>query len=386
MLNNFIYAETKDLFLEKLNAGEVLNEAIVFIEDTKEIWNHGQYFGGNNSVFIGNDTVEHWNNIQKVIDEGIVGGPCRFDVNTDVNGTPFGTYEGIYLCVTPYSGGSEGDYNVTMLGHMVDDEDKSDSIFQFNIWGKGTQCNLAANKLLNGTSIIIGNTRYTSRVAIESAQTILLNAQNSAATGCDINVYSHDNVNFWANKRATSTAADVTLGCGFNFNVGKYAYLFVGADKNSNSTYSLIPRTKHSSSVHNWDLGNSIYPFKYGYISSLYATSVYQTSDERLKNFESKIKIDFNKLASLKKHYFTWKDETNKDRQIGVSAQEIQELYPELVSQSGDKLTVAYDKLSVVALAAIDELHEENKQLRKELDELKDVVNVLKERIWGMRE
>lgn len=44
MLNNFIYAQTKDLFLEKLNAGEVLNEAIVFIEDTKEIWNHGTYF------------------------------------------------------------------------------------------------------------------------------------------------------------------------------------------------------------------------------------------------------------------------------------------------------------------------------------------------------
>lgn len=46
MLNNFIYAKTKDLFLEKLNAGEVLDEAIVFIEDTKEIWNHGTYFAG----------------------------------------------------------------------------------------------------------------------------------------------------------------------------------------------------------------------------------------------------------------------------------------------------------------------------------------------------
>lgn len=46
MLNNFIYAQTKDLFLEKLNAGEVLDEAIVFIEDTKEIWNHGHYFAG----------------------------------------------------------------------------------------------------------------------------------------------------------------------------------------------------------------------------------------------------------------------------------------------------------------------------------------------------
>ena len=46
MLNNFIYAQTKNLFLEQLNAGNILDEAIVFIEDTKEIWNHGHYFGG----------------------------------------------------------------------------------------------------------------------------------------------------------------------------------------------------------------------------------------------------------------------------------------------------------------------------------------------------
>ena len=46
MLNNFIYAQTKDLFLNALNAGNVLDEAIVFIADTKEIWNHGTYFGG----------------------------------------------------------------------------------------------------------------------------------------------------------------------------------------------------------------------------------------------------------------------------------------------------------------------------------------------------
>lgn len=50
MLNNFIYAQTKELFLEKLNAGEVLDEAIVFIEDTKEIWNHGTYFAAKADV------------------------------------------------------------------------------------------------------------------------------------------------------------------------------------------------------------------------------------------------------------------------------------------------------------------------------------------------
>ena len=47
MLENFIYAKQKSLFEEALNNGQVLNEAIVFIEDTKEIWNHGTYFDGN---------------------------------------------------------------------------------------------------------------------------------------------------------------------------------------------------------------------------------------------------------------------------------------------------------------------------------------------------
>ena len=44
MLNNFIYAQSKAMFEERLH--EVPNEAIVFIEDTKEIWNHGHYFAG----------------------------------------------------------------------------------------------------------------------------------------------------------------------------------------------------------------------------------------------------------------------------------------------------------------------------------------------------
>lgn len=54
MLNNFIYAQTKDLFLEALNAGNILDEAIVFIEDTKEIWNHGHYFGGGDNEQVAN--------------------------------------------------------------------------------------------------------------------------------------------------------------------------------------------------------------------------------------------------------------------------------------------------------------------------------------------
>lgn len=64
MLENFIYAKQKSLFEEALNNGEVLDEAIVFIEDTKEIWNHGTYFDGK-SV----DLSDIESSVQKVLEE-----------------------------------------------------------------------------------------------------------------------------------------------------------------------------------------------------------------------------------------------------------------------------------------------------------------------------
>jgi F0F1-type ATP synthase epsilon subunit len=63
--------------------------------------------------------------------------------------------------------------------------------------------------------------------------------------------------------------------------------------------------------------------------------------------------------------------------QLGVSAQEVQKLYPELVSESDGYLSVAYDKLSVVALAAVDKLHEENEELKERLDKLEKLVEQL---------
>lgn len=415
MLNNFIYAQSKAMFEERLH--EVPNDAIVFIEDTKEIWNHGHYFAGegvdpaafsnlestvaennaqlstidsdisdlqNNKVdkiFIGNDTEEHWNNIQRVIDEGVVCGPCKFYVN-DNNYDAATTFVGTYLCVTPYGSNAsdEGDYMVTMIGHAIEEDGvhHPDYLIQFNIWTNGQSVSVSNNKLLSySRQVQIGDVSCTKQVRINSAETIALYTGDINSTNCDMNITSYDNINFRAGARIDNYVGDVQTGDGFNFKVGKYGNLFVGHDS---SNYCVIPN------VRAWNLGSTTYPFDKGYFNSIYATSVYQTSDEKLKNFEGKIKIDFDKLASLKKHYFTWKEGDNKELQIGVSAQEIQELYPELVSTNGDKLTVAYDKLAVVALAAIDELHEENKQLRKELDELKDTVNVLKERIWGTRE
>lgn len=110
--------------------------------------------------------------------------------------------------------------------------------------------------------------------------------------------------------------------------------------------------------------------------SSVYASyGFFESSDERLKTFVKPISVDLDKLSALKKSYFYWKD--NNDRlQLGVSAQEIQKMYPELVTENEDGyLTVAYDKLSVVALAAIDKLNAKNKELEDRLLNLEDIVN-----------
>jgi hypothetical protein len=95
----------------------------------------------------------------------------------------------------------------------------------------------------------------------------------------------------------------------------------------------------------------------------------FQTSDERLKNFGDNIKVDFDALSKLRKAYFTWNDNPDTTH-IGVSAQEVRELYPEVVTETDGQLSVDYAKLSVVALAAVDELHKKNVELEARLAKL----------------
>lgn len=106
----------------------------------------------------------------------------------------------------------------------------------------------------------------------------------------------------------------------------------------------------------NWSTGN------------ITAGAFYESSDERLKVFYDSIDIDFDKLSALPKKFFKWKSNPNGEFEIGTSAQELQKIYPHIVNvDSKGYLTVAYDKLSIVALKAIDKLYEMNKNLEKRI-------------------
>jgi NAD(P)-dependent dehydrogenase (short-subunit alcohol dehydrogenase family) len=102
----------------------------------------------------------------------------------------------------------------------------------------------------------------------------------------------------------------------------------------------------------------------------------FDTSDERVKNFGENINVDLDKLSSLKKAYFRFNDNRDDNlTHIGVSAQEIKELYPEIVREyENGMLTVDYSKLSVVALEAVDILYKKNKELEERLNKIEQIL------------
>lgn len=113
--------------------------------------------------------------------------------------------------------------------------------------------------------------------------------------------------------------------------------------------------------------------------TAVYASGgFYELSDARLKNFGNDINIDLDKLAKIPKKYFTWKDDKNFTLQIGTSAQVVKELYPELVGEDEKGvLSVAYDKLSIIALAGIDKMNDKIKTLEKRLEWLENTLSNL---------
>ena len=95
-------------------------------------------------------------------------------------------------------------------------------------------------------------------------------------------------------------------------------------------------------------------------------------SDERLKDFHGQIEDALSKVKNLNGYYFT-ENETaknlgyaNGDMQVGVSAQEVQAVLPEVVTQapiSDEYLTVYYDKLVPLLIEAIKDLSDKIEKL-----------------------
>lgn len=138
------------------------------------------------------------------------------------------------------------------------------------------------------------------------------------------------------------------------------------------------PVTTNSTSTSGIALGNTSYRFTYGYFAaSVYAYSgFYESSDERLKNILKPVKVNLDDLSKLRKVYYLWRDRSEDGIQLGMIAQDVQKLYPELVSVDKETgyLSLAYDRLSVLALEAIDVLYNDYKKLKERVDKLEKLL------------
>lgn len=96
-------------------------------------------------------------------------------------------------------------------------------------------------------------------------------------------------------------------------------------------------------------------------------------SDERLKNMGERIPHALDRLLQINGVYYTWKDPSlGSGRQIGVGAQTVEKVFPELVqTDSNGRKSADYQRLTAPIIEALRELKADNDNLRREMAELK---------------
>ena len=104
-----------------------------------------------------------------------------------------------------------------------------------------------------------------------------------------------------------------------------------------------------------------------------------QLSDSRLKTSITPLQNSLSNILKLNGYSYKWKD-SNKDSttQIGVIAQEVQKLFPQLVKEDKDGLlSVNYNGLVPVLINAVKEQQEQIKGQQQQINELLDRVKKL---------
>ncbi|MCP4703469.1 MAG: hypothetical protein GY865_02570 [candidate division Zixibacteria bacterium] len=105
--------------------------------------------------------------------------------------------------------------------------------------------------------------------------------------------------------------------------------------------------------------------------------SLTQTSDIRFKKNISPINNALNNIMQIDGVKYDWKNKLSSDRkfsdkrQIGLVAQDVEEIYPELVDTDNQGYkSVSYSKMTAVLLEAIKELKKENDELKSRMENL----------------
>ena len=271
-------------------------------------------------------------------------GVPHFQGNTLLHSNNYTSYT-----VTKTGGGASGTWNINISGTAA----SANSVAWNNVSGKPSSFTPAAHN--HSAANITSGTLAIARIPTgTTSSTVALgnHTHSQYLTSSSLSGYATQS---WVNSQGFIKSATDTKNTAGSTNTSSKLFL-IGATSQATS-----PVTYSNSSV--YTINSELHA------SRMYATNgFYETSDARLKNFDEDIKA-LEVVSEIPTKYFIWKSDKSKTEHIGTSAQEIQKLYPDLVTENEDGvLSVDYARLSIIALAAI-------KELKAQIDELKSKIN-----------
>jgi len=99
----------------------------------------------------------------------------------------------------------------------------------------------------------------------------------------------------------------------------------------------------------------------------------HNSSDRRLKKNIKEMGPILDKVLKLKPSYYQFKDDNRNNMDIGFIAQEVELLFPELVSSNNELKSLCYAKFAVLAIKAIQEQQKEIEHLKRIEKRLSDL-------------
>jgi hypothetical protein len=116
----------------------------------------------------------------------------------------------------------------------------------------------------------------------------------------------------------------------------------------------------------------------YNGLMDFHCAHLHQTSDREAKTNIAPIKNALETVERLRGVHFDWKNAPKRppgQKEIGLVAQEVEQVLPQLVARRRGTATVAYTSLVPLLIEAVKELKERNDTLAQELKVLKDRFN-----------
>ena len=251
-------------------------------------------------------------------------------------------------------------FNVDAAGRINSVTNTSIILPTSQLSGIITAGQLGTTSLPQFTSIGLGVAANTTNTSITIAQNGFAKVGNThiSSGGTSVINYAHFSNHTWYNPNSGWTAE--TNGVG--------------------AMYQMAGNT------HNWykSTGNQ---FTNGFLMSLDAsgnlvslgnmTAFGSPSDINLKENIVRIDTALDKITNINGYYYNYKSDVNKTRLLGVIAQEIEPIIPEVVydfTPLGAEQTskaVRYEHLTVLLIEAVKELNQEIIDLKHEVDALK---------------